>query len=117
MLILTNTDNHVDSNDPVVRLAKPDLERSLERYASEITRVEVHFHDANANKSGANDKQCMLEVRLRGFDPMAITTTGPTLTAAYHGARDKLVRTLERRFSKRRETVRHNPFDSSENTR
>jgi hypothetical protein len=117
MLILTNTDNHVDANDSVVRLAKSDLERSLERYASEITRIEVHFHDADADKAGANDKQCMLEVRLRGYDPMAVTTTGATLAAAYHGARDKLVRTLERRFSKRRETVRHNPFDSSGNTR
>ncbi len=117
MLVLINTDNHVDANDPVVRQAQADLGQALKRYASEITRIEVHFHDANADKAGANDKQCMLEVRLRGYDPMAVTTTGATLAAAYHGARDKLVRTLERRFSKLRETVRHNPFDSSGNTR
>lgn len=117
MLILTHTDNHVDANDPVVRLAKSDLERALERYSREITRIEVHFQDANADKTGANDKRCMLEVRLRGFDPMAVTTTGATLTAAYHGARDTLARTLERRFSKLRQTVRHNPFDGSENVR
>jgi len=64
MLIQLNTDNHVDGNDQAVRQASGDLERSLARFASDITRLEVHFQDANADKAGDSDKRCMIEARV-----------------------------------------------------
>lgn len=111
MLIQLNSDNRVDASDPAVRQTASDLERSLQRFASEITRVEVHFQDANADKTGADDKRCAIEVRVRGQDPMAVTNTAATLTAAFNGARDKLLSMLDRRLGRLREPVRRDPFD------
>lgn len=112
MLIQLNTDNHVDANDPVVRHTESDLERTLQRFASEITRIEVHFQDENAAKAGDLDKRCLLEARIRGHEPMAVSNKAATLTAAYTGARDKLTRALDNKFAKLREPVRRDPFDN-----
>lgn len=111
MLIQLNTDNHVDGRDETMRQVETELERSLARFASQITRVEVHFQDANADKSGAADKRCMLEARVSGSDPIAVTNTGESLTTAFHGARDKLVRVLDRRLAKLRHPKGLDPFD------
>lgn len=111
MLIQLNTDNHVDGRDEAMRQVETELERSLARFASQITRVEVHFQDSNADKSGAADKRCMLEARVSGSDPIAVTNTGESLAAAFHGARDKLVRVLDRRLAKLRPPKGLDPFD------
>lgn len=114
MLIQLNTDNHVSTTDPVVRQAESDLELSLERFAAEITRVEVYFQDRNADKAGDDDKRCLLEVRLRGRDPIAVSNTAATLTAAFNGARDKLVNTLDRQNARLRPPKGRDPFDEAE---
>lgn len=111
MLIQLNTDNHVDGSDQVVQQAESDLQRSLQRFASEITRIEVHFQDANADKSGSSDKRCMLEARVRGQDPVAVSDTAATIAAAYAGARDKLVKLLSRRFDRLRAPLRRDVSD------
>jgi hypothetical protein len=116
MLIQLNTDNHVDGNDQVVRHARGDLEGALQRFAREITRLEVHFRDANADKAGDSDKRCMIEARVKGYDPMAVTNSAATLTAAYTGARDKLVKLLDRRFDRLRNTLRRETTDGNELT-
>lgn len=116
MLIQLNTDNHVDGRDQVVRQVETDLERTLARFADDITRIEVHFQDANADKAGDSDKRCMLEARVKGQDPMAVSNTAATLTAAYNGARDKLVKLLSRRQEKLRAPVRRDANDSNELT-
>ena len=94
MLIQLNTDNHVDGRHEAMREVETDLERTLARFSSQITRIEVHFRDTNADKSGASDKECTLEARVSGQDPTAVTHAAPTLSAAFHGARDKLVEAL-----------------------
>jgi hypothetical protein len=39
---------------------------ALRRFASQITRVEVHVADVNAGKQGSADKRCMMEARPAG---------------------------------------------------
>jgi ribosome-associated translation inhibitor RaiA len=112
MLIQLNTDNHVEGSDQVVRQAESDLQRSLARFAKQITRVEVHFQDANAEKSGSSDKRCMIEARVSGQDPLAVSNTAATLTAAFNGARDKLVTLLDRRLARLRPPKGRDPFDN-----
>lgn len=114
MLIQLNTDNHVDGRDQVVRQVESDLERSVQRFAGEITRIEVHFQDANADKAGDSDKRCLLEARVKGHEPMAVSNTAATLAAAYNGARDKLVKLLDRRFDRLRTPVRRDVPDRNE---
>lgn len=111
MLIQLNTDNHVDGRDEAMREVETDLNRTLARFSSQITRIEVHFRDTNADKSGASDKECTLEARVAGQDPTAVTHGAATLSAAFHGAREKLVRVLDKRLAKLRPPKGLDPFD------
>lgn len=116
MLIQLNTDNHVDGHMELAREVEADLEKSLSRFAAQITRIEVHFQDVNADKSGAADKRCMLEARMKGHDPLAVTHSAESVTAALHGARDKLVRLLDKRIDRARPPKGRDPFDAPELT-
>lgn len=70
------------------------LEDALRRYDDSITRLEVHLGDENAGKQGDNDKRCMIEARIKGRDPVAVTQLAGTLDQAVHGATDKLLKSL-----------------------
>ncbi len=63
-----------------------------------ITRVEVHLHDDNADKSGAVDKRCVMEARPAGRKPIAVQDSGDDVYGVIKGAADKLRRALENRL-------------------
>jgi hypothetical protein len=59
-------------------------------------KVEVHLSDENSHKkSGHNDKRCVLEARLEGLQPIAVTLQAATLDQAVDGAAEKLKNSLE----------------------
>jgi len=60
-----------------------------------ITRVEVHLSDENAGKAGSHDKRCMIEARLEGHQPIAVTDEAETLGQAIGGAAEKLKHSLD----------------------
>ena len=69
---------------------------AVERFASRISRVQVHLGDENsASKGGAYDKRCMMEARLDGRPPIAVTQQAATLDAAMDGAAAKLERSID----------------------
>ena len=107
MLIQFNTDNHVNGHQEL----QPDIERSLVsalgRFETQIRRVEVYLHDMNADRSGDADKRCTIEVRMSGYEPTAVSHDAANLMTAFNGARDKLVRTLDRRLGKLRHPKAH----------
>jgi ribosome-associated translation inhibitor RaiA len=65
-----------------------------------ITRVEVHLTDESGPKSGKNDKRCMMEARLEGRQPIAVTDEAATVELAVDGAADKLARLIEHTLGK-----------------
>jgi len=67
----------------------------LERYESHITRIEAHLSDENGNKEGINDMRCILEARIKGRQPIAVTCEVTTLEEAISCAIDKLTASLE----------------------
>jgi hypothetical protein len=68
----------------------------LGRFSEHVTLVEVHLTDENSNvKAGANDKHCLLEVRLVGHQPTVASDQASTLEQAVHGAAEKMKRSLE----------------------
>lgn len=111
MLIQLRTDNHVDGRDEAMPDVETDLLRTMARFSSQLTRIEVHFRDANAEKSGASDKECTLEARVAGQDPTAVTHAAATLSAAFIGAREKLVRVLDKRLDKLRPPKGSDPYE------
>ena len=84
------------------------VEGALSRYSDHITRVEVHLSDQNSDKKVGHDTmRCMLEARLEGRQPIAVTHQASTVDQAVDGAADKLTRliesTLERQLDQRRD--------------
>jgi ribosome-associated translation inhibitor RaiA len=67
----------------------------LERFQDRITRVEVHLSDLNSQKRGERDKHCVMEARIGGMKPIAVSYEAPTLTEAIHVAADKLERAVD----------------------
>jgi len=114
MIIQLNTDTHVHGSQAFAQDVTLELERSLARFSSQITRIEVHFQDANGDRGGARDKRCMLEARIAGADPIAVSETADSVRGALVGARDKLVRVLEKRVSRLRPPKGRDPFESNE---
>ena len=107
MLIQFNHDNHVEAHQEFVPDIIAQLESSLARFAAQVTRVEVYMHDMNADRSGDADKRCTIEVKASGYDPIAVSSDAANIMTAFHGARDKVVRTLDRRLGRLRHPKAH----------
>lgn len=95
MLIQVNTDNHITGREALTTRVEATVESALTRFTERITRVEVHLSDENGRKSGPNDKRCLMEVRLEGRQPVAVTHQAATLDEAVSGAADKMTSALD----------------------
>ncbi len=58
--------------------------------------MEVHLSDENGPKEGKNDKRCMIEARLEGLKPIAVTNNANTHEQAVEGAIEKLKTSLDK---------------------
>lgn len=94
MIVLVNTDSNITSDDRYTAQVTALLESALSRFGDHITRVEVHLADENGSKSGQDDKRCVLEVRIEGRQPTAVTNHAATLELAVSGAIKKLTASL-----------------------
>jgi len=95
MKIQVNTDHNIHGGEDVVRLVNASVEGAVGRYGDRLTRVEAHLSDENSLKSGSDDKRCMLEARLAGLQPIAVSHQAATLELAVSEAADKLQRLIE----------------------
>jgi ribosome-associated translation inhibitor RaiA len=96
MQIQINTDHHIEGSEARDEWARSVVESALGHLADSVTRVEVHFNLENAGKPGSGDKRCMVEARLNGRPPIAVTNHAEELEAALSGALHKLVHAMER---------------------
>jgi len=95
MQIHINTDSNIEGHQALVAQVSGVVDKALSRISDHITRVEVHLSDENSQKSGQNDKRCMMEARLEGRQPIAVTDQAATLNQAVEGAAGKLTRLIE----------------------
>jgi ribosome-associated translation inhibitor RaiA len=76
------------------------LHRPVEKYASRITRIEVHLSRATGDRGAPGANACAIEARVEGRGPTTVHHHADTLQAAVTGAAAKLDRALEKEFSK-----------------
>lgn len=99
MQIQINTDRNIDGHDGLTSHVTSVVQETLDQLSDHITRVEVHLADENGAKKaqtgGRNDKRCMMEARLQGHPPLAVTAHADTLHQAIDGAANKLARLVE----------------------
>jgi len=100
MLTQVHTDNNIGSRQSRNEYFGTLVEDSLVRFHDHITRIQVHLVDENAQKESRNDKRCMIEVKLKGLEPIAVTNHADTLEAAVSGAIDKVKKSLDHVLSK-----------------
>lgn len=117
MKVQVNTSNDIDNKDALERWANDYLNEHLGRFDQDLTSVEVQITDENhAAKGGGIDKRCMMEARVSGREPIAVTNYGPDQNLAFRGAADKLAKALDHAFGKldrrehrARDTIRRDP--------
>jgi len=95
MHIQINTDSNIEGDNALAQQVETIVRDTLDHFSKHITRVEVHLRDENSgSKSGTEDKRCLLEVRLSGHQPIAVSHQASTLEQAVEGAAKKMKRSL-----------------------
>ena len=102
MLIEVNTDKNIEGSARMTAYFSDTLHEALDRFQDQITRVQVHLSDENAEKQGSDDKRCLLEARLKGLKPIVVTHHAENIDMAVSGAVDKLVKSLDNTIGKLR---------------
>ena len=95
MKIQFNTDKTINGDERHQTFFTSQIAEALKRYQSHITRIEVHLSDQNGKKEGMNDIRCLLETRLEGRQPIAVSCREETVELAVSGAIDKLKTSLD----------------------
>jgi ribosome-associated translation inhibitor RaiA len=104
MQINVHTDNSIDQHEPLARHVENVINDALNRFADQITRVEVHLSDAKAEKGADGDNRCLIEAKLVHFQPIAVSDHGPNLHQAIAGAAEKLKRSVDSTIGKLHDT-------------
>jgi len=95
MKIQINTDKNIEGHEALVAQVEAMIIKSLSHVSAHITRMEVHLSDENGDKHGQRDKRCMIEARLEGRQPTAVTCEAATMLQAVAGAANKMKSSLE----------------------
>lgn len=109
MQIQVNTDHHIEGRESLTAWTTAEVTSGLSHHAGMITRVEVHLSEENGQKAGPGDKRCVMEARLQGRQPMAVTHHGDTLYQAVTGAADKLDRMIANALGRSARDVKATP--------
>jgi ribosome-associated translation inhibitor RaiA len=101
MQILINSDHHIKGGESANETVESIVRAAVDRFADRITRIEVHLSDTNGPKHGNYEKRCVMEARVGGLRPLAVSHEAPNLLEAIEGAADKLKRSLEHAIARR----------------
>lgn len=112
MQIQINTDHNIKVSKEFTTMTEYQgiIKTSLSNFQRQITRVNVHFSDENAGKTGPSDKRCLIEARVKGVRPIIAHHNAANLQLALEGATKKLKRSLEHTLGKKK-THRATPLD------
>lgn len=94
MKIQFNTGRNIIGSEELRTYLTSLISEELSRFNDHITRLEVHLSDEDSNKNGVNNKRCMIEARLKGLQPIAVSNNADTPEQAVTGAVDKLKSSL-----------------------
>ncbi|MBC7633590.1 HPF/RaiA family ribosome-associated protein [Aeromicrobium sp.] len=100
MQIQINTDNNIDSGDKLTSLIEGEIESSFGAFQDRLTTVDVHLGDESAGRPSDNDMRCMIEVRPRGHQSVAVSHHAETTHEAITGACHKMHSRLETLFGR-----------------
>ena len=95
MQVEVHTDNHIEGSDALSRRVESEVEAALGRFGDQLIRVIVQLNDTNSHKGGDRDKRCLMEARIAGHQPVAVSHAADSLDEAIGAAAEKLERSLD----------------------
>ena len=95
MTIQINTDKTLNGKKRSNDFFTSQIAQVLQRFEPHISRIEVHLKDENGKKDGFINISCLLEARIEGRKPIAITNQANTMDIAVTGAIDKIKTAIE----------------------
>ena len=95
MQININADKTIDRHAGLDEHVQTVVSNALHRFGEQITRVEVHLSDNLGQKSADGDNRCLMEARVTGYQPIAVSDHAATLHQAIGGSADKLRRAID----------------------
>jgi len=101
MQIQVNSDHHIEGLEALAAHVRGVAESELSRLSDHITRVEIHLSEVSSQEGSQHDKRCMMEARLEGRQPVAVSDHAATLDQAVNGAAAKLSRLIESAVGRR----------------
>lgn len=100
MTIQFNTDKNLTIHEEFRNKLSANLSEKLNRFSENITRIEVHLSDDNGHKQGQGDKKCLLEARVEGRPPIAVSAGANNYELAVDAAVEKLKNSLNTVFGR-----------------
>jgi ribosome-associated translation inhibitor RaiA len=101
MKVQVNASNDIHNKESLESWANEYLNERLARFGQDLTSIEVQLTDENhATRGGDTDKRCMLEARIAGRAPVAVTAFGADQNLAFRAAGEKLEHALDHAFGK-----------------
>jgi len=107
MQIQVNTDKTITNHAGLDEHVQTVVSNALHRFGEQITRVEVHLSDNLGQKSADGETRCLMEARLTGLQPIAVSDHAATLHQAISGTTEKLKRSIETAVGKLNAHKRH----------
>jgi len=95
MLIEVRTNGRVEDAETLSDHVKTIVQSTLHRFEDRIRRVDVHLSDMVSDKSGHDNNRCMMEARLEGREPIAVTQQATSIEKAVHDTVHTLKRSIE----------------------
>jgi ribosomal subunit interface protein len=89
----------VQNSEALDQHAREKVTVALRHYAEQVTRVEVHLANLNANKGGVS-LRCTIEARLAHHQPLAVEHDAEDMYKAIDLAADKLERAVTRKLER-----------------
>jgi len=95
MKIQLNTDKNIQGTEKLEAVISEKINHNFKQFAENITRIEIHLSDENANKSGADDIQCKIEARIEGVQPVMVVSKNSSKEIAVDNAINKMKASLD----------------------
>ena len=95
MKIQLNTDKNIQGTEKLEAVVSEKINHSLKQFAENITRVEIHLSDENANKTGPDDIKCKIEARIEGVQPVMVDSKNSSKEKAIDNAINKMKAALD----------------------
>jgi len=100
MLIEVRTDGNIQGSEQRSDHVKAVVHAGLDRFGDRIRRIDVHLSDQIGNKTGHDDKCCLIEAHRDGREPIVVTHRDTTMDQAIQGAIHILKNSIESALGK-----------------